>query len=333
MAQLLGEEFPVHRFSRFEPPNPLFPPELWQVEHPPEELFIQGRPEALGLLGRLPARGLAVVGTRSCQSRSLRLVRTVLDELRGFELIVLSGLARGIDTQAHLCALEAGLPTIALQACGIDLCYPDQNRGLKRRILSSGGLIVSEFPPGAPPKPAFFIHRNRLIAAWSRATWVVEAPARSGALNTASWAARQDRPCYATTAFPGDPALAGNLKLLADCFGKPFQGTSSFGDTWLELESFLSRRRAKTLRRRREDLPPAAPEESSRPDLRILEEGILTLSSGRGTATLESLLDWSLKQGWTAERLFAALHTGSQAGRIFRCPPDKGPTSFELSVS
>lgn len=329
------EVYPIHRFRRFAPPDPLFPPHLWELEHPPEELFIQGRPEALSLLGRLPHRGLAIVGTRSCQSRSLRLIRSVLGDLQGFDLVVISGLALGIDAQAHASALEAGLPTIAIQACGVDLCYPERNRDLKRLILRGGGLVISEFTPGTQPRPGYFIHRNRMIAAWSRATWVVEAPARSGALNTASWTTRQDRPCYATSTFPGDPALAGNLKLLADRFGRPFYGTSSLGETWLELESFLSARRAQSRRRK----PPpvtGSPSSATRPalaDLRELERRILALSSERGAATLQSLTEWCLEQGWTIERLFAILHAGIQEGRLTRRAPGDGPTSFELSSS
>lgn len=320
----IEKDYPIHRFGLFAPPDSRFPAQLWQVEDPPEEVFIQGRPDALALLERLPDRGLAIVGTRSCQNRSLRLIRSVLSELQGFDLIVVSGLARGIDAQAHLCALEAGLPTIAILACGVDLCYPERNLELKNRILREGGLIISEFSPGTQPRPGYFIHRNRLIAAWSRATWVVEAPARSGALNTAAWATRQDRSCFATPGFPEDPALAGNLKLLADRFGKPFYGTSSLGEIWLELESFLSTRRARS--RRQGATAPAA-----EPDLEVLQRQTLALSSERGSATLQSLMDWSIQHGWTVERFFAALHSGIEAGRLSRCRREAGPTSFEVS--
>src|SRR4051812_47464189 len=102
--------FPIRHFQSpllhpSDPARPEVPGELWQVADPPTDLYLQGKPEALSLLSRLPVRGLAVVGTRECQGRSLALVRRVLRELEGFDLIIVSGLARGIDREAHTAAL------------------------------------------------------------------------------------------------------------------------------------------------------------------------------------------------------------------------------------
>ena len=293
------------------------------MPRPPQEIYVQGRPDALSLLTKLPERGLAIVGTRSCQQRSLQLVRSVLNSLAGFDLVILSGLALGVDTEAHECALASNFPTIAFQACGVDLCYPRRNRGLKHRILDQGGLVVSELEPGTPPLPGYFIERNRLIAGWAKATWVVEAGERSGALNTACWATRQDRPCFATTAYPGDPAFAGNLKILADRFGRSFQSAASLGEVWLELESFLSVKRARAKRQ-----PKVPMDDTSR-----LCAEAMRLMNQEGIASLSALVAWSTREGWTPPRLFEHLERAVRTGRLIQIMDRLGPTSFEFPAS
>ena len=113
---------PIRQFQRPELPSALF-----EGHRPPEELFIQGSDRALGLLEQLPSRGLAVVGTRTPQPRSLQLVRSEFRKLQGYPLVILSGLARGIDAEAHRSALAARLPTIAVVANGLDMAYPACN--------------------------------------------------------------------------------------------------------------------------------------------------------------------------------------------------------------
>src|SRR5690606_35717877 len=133
---------------------------------------IRGKESALGLLEKLPDRGLAIVGTRHPLPRTLDLVRRSVAELEGSGLIILSGLALGIDAAAHEAALEAGLRTIAFLACGIDRVYPRWHQELADRILEEGGLIVSEYPAGEQAFAGRFLDRNRLIASWARATWI-----------------------------------------------------------------------------------------------------------------------------------------------------------------
>ncbi len=189
----------------------------------------------------LPESGFSIVGTRSPQSRSIRLVDETVDSLKGSGLTVISGLARGIDEAAHRAALRAGLRTLAIVGSGIDVDYPAGSARLKEDIVNSGGMILSPFPDGTPPLPRHFHERNRLIAEWARAVWVVEGAAVSGTLNTAQWASRLDRDLYATPAFPGDPCFSGNEKLLSRSrperhpFALPFYGVSSLLDTWPEL--------------------------------------------------------------------------------------------------
>src|SRR4051812_39077234 len=123
----------TYQFKRNESSFTKIPAELWNTPHPPKELFIQGTPKAIELLECLPDRGLAVVGTRNPQTRSIGSLKKWILELEGSRLIILSGLARGIDTVAHGSALEAGLPTIAILGAGLDIDYPRQNQELRQK--------------------------------------------------------------------------------------------------------------------------------------------------------------------------------------------------------
>jgi DNA processing protein len=169
------------------------------------------------------------------------LVDETVASLSGSGLIVISGLARGIDETAHRAALRSGLRTLAIVGSGIDVDYPAGSRRLKEEIVASGGMVLSPFPDGTPPLPRHFHDRNRLIAEWARAVWVVEGAEISGTLNTAQWASRLDRDLYATPAFPGDPCFSGNEKLLSrnrpdrHPFALPFYGVRSLLDTWPDL--------------------------------------------------------------------------------------------------
>lgn len=209
------------------------------------------------LLARLPDDGLAIVGSRYPQRRSCELLESVMGGLRGSGLVIVSGFARGIDSRAHELAIDNGLRTIAVLGSGLDVDYPRENRRLRRRIVESGGMLVSHFAHGTQVYASNFLERNQLIAGFARATWVVEAAAVSGTLNTAMWASRMNRGLYATSSFPGDPFFQGNEKLLSQAepdrypvaeamFGPrslstswPFLGES--GQTALELGRPLTR--------------------------------------------------------------------------------------------
>lgn len=157
---------------------------------PPEELHVQGDPAWLNR----PA--LAIVGTRRASNRGLAvaegLARTL--SLRGW--VIVSGLARGVDAAAHRGALSAGGGTVAVMATGPDLIYPRSHVGLHGEVACQG-CNVTEHAPGTPPLKHHFPHRNRLIAALSRAVIVVEAPLRSGAMHTARVALDYDREVFA----------------------------------------------------------------------------------------------------------------------------------------
>jgi DNA processing protein len=176
--------------------DPAFPSLLGAIHDPPPGLFLRGnRPVEL-----LRGPAVAVVGARSCSPYGAQVARSCARELARAGLVVVSGLARGIDGEAHRGALEASGATVGVLGCGIDRDYPASNRDFARRIGETG-LIVSEYAPGVEPAPWRFPARNRIIAGLAAATVVVEARERSGALITADLALEEGREVFAV---PGE---------------------------------------------------------------------------------------------------------------------------------
>jgi len=172
-----------------------YPPLLLEIPDPPPVLYHLGRPPE-------PDRPrVAIVGTRRPTQAGLSLARELARDLAALGIEVVSGLARGIDSAAHVGALEGGGATLAVLGCGIDVLYPMRRRGLRNEIAARGTL-VSEFPMRAPPIPEHFPRRNRIISGLSWGVVVVEAAARSGALLTAGLALDQGREVMAV---PGNP--------------------------------------------------------------------------------------------------------------------------------
>jgi DNA processing protein len=172
-----------------------FPPLLRELHDPPRQLYFRGGPAAV-----LHEPAVAIVGARSCSSYGAQVARTLARELSAAGVVVVSGLARGIDGEAHRGALEGGGKTVAVLGCGIDRDYPQRHAELASRIEASGA-IVSEYPPGTEPAPWRFPARNRIVAGLSLATVVVEARSRSGALITADFALDLGREVFAV---PGE---------------------------------------------------------------------------------------------------------------------------------
>lgn len=211
-----------------------------QMRVPPRELWVRGKKSALALLERLPNHGLTIVGSRVPRSESRILVRDTLRRLRNSSLIILSGIARGIDAEAHQGALNSGIPTIAILGGGFDRFYPEQNRELGNKILEQGGLWISEFSPDTEPLPYYFLQRNRLLAAYSNGTWIVEAGEKSGTLSTADFAFESGKTVWITPSFPNDTAFAGNLKLIRrHPESQLFFDATSFASVWMsEFSNF-----------------------------------------------------------------------------------------------
>jgi DNA processing protein len=164
--------------------SPAYPWRLARIADPAPVLSVTGDVSALS------APAVAVVGSRAATSYGRRVTRSLAGDLARAGLVIVSGLAHGIDAEAHRAALDAGGRTIAVQACGPDLVYPAAHRRLASRIAEAGA-VMTELPPGTRPQRAHFPLRNRLISGLSRALVVVEARDRSGSLITVRHALNQ----------------------------------------------------------------------------------------------------------------------------------------------
>ena len=189
--------------------EPLFPDVLRHVTLPPPVLFARGRLELLKERIRL-----AVVGSRNCTEYGVECARAFTRPIARAGVVIVSGLARGIDSIAHETALDAGGDTIAVLGNGIDLNYPPRNRALQERIAQEG-LLLSEFPPGTPALPFHFPHRNRIIAYLGKRVLVVEAERDGGSLSTAAHA-RESWDVFAIPGPIGRPTSQGTNELLQD---------------------------------------------------------------------------------------------------------------------
>ncbi len=174
-----------------------WPAGLADLDHAEQVVGRGGSPLGLWVKGSLDlretcARSVAVVGSRSATTYGAGVASDLAAGLADASVCVISGAAFGIDQAAHRGALAVRGPTVAVLACGVDRAYPSAHRALLDYIADTG-LVVSELPPGCAPTKIRFLSRNRIIAALSLGTVVVEAAVRSGALNTANWAGRLNR--------------------------------------------------------------------------------------------------------------------------------------------
>ncbi|HZT87520.1 MAG TPA: DNA-processing protein DprA [Stellaceae bacterium] len=185
--------------------EPHYPPALAAVEDAPPVLSILGRPELL----RAPM--VAVVGARNASANGRRLAREIAASLGDSGVVVVSGMARGIDAAAHNGALATG--SVAVVAAGIDMVYPPEHRDLYE-ALARDGAVAAELPFGTEPQARHFPRRNRIISGMSLGVVVVEAAARSGSLITARFALEQGREVFAVPGSPLDPRARGPNDLL-----------------------------------------------------------------------------------------------------------------------
>ena len=177
-------------------------------------MAIEDAPPILTVLGEaelLQRPMIAVVGARNASANGRRLARDLSTALGRGGLVVISGLARGIDAAAHLGGLETG--SAAVVAGGVDVVYPEENRGLYD-ALARQGVIVAELPLGTEPQARHFPRRNRIISGMALGVVVVEAAARSGSLITARFALEQGREVFAVPGSPLDPRARGCNDLL-----------------------------------------------------------------------------------------------------------------------
>ncbi len=225
--------------------DPRYPPALHDLADPPPALFALGDPELL----HLPM--LTIVGTRRPTPGGALNARAFARDLAGRGLTIASGLALGIDAEAHRGALEAKGLTVAVVGTGVDRVYPARHRELAHAIVDGGGLIVSELPLGTPPHPGQFPRRNRILAALGLGTLVVEAAPRSGSLITARLASELGREVFAIPGSIHNPMARGCHALIRS--GAKLVESSS--DILEELAPRLA------------PLPPPAVPEAAPPDL------------------------------------------------------------------
>ena len=167
-----------------------YPPLLKEIAWPPLGLYFRGDINII----KKPA--VAIVGTRKATEQGLKFAEKIASEL-SHKLIIISGLALGIDEAAHWGTINAGGKTAAVIACGVEKIYPAQNKNLADKILKSGGAIISEYPLQSITLKHHFLERNRIVSGLSLGTVVIEAPEKSGALATAKFALEQNRDIFA----------------------------------------------------------------------------------------------------------------------------------------
>jgi len=227
--------------------EPGFPIPLRALEIAPL-LTLRGNPH---LLSRT---AVAVVGARNASAAGRRMAQTIAADLAQAGLLVVSGMARGIDTATHEGALQGG--TAAVLAGGVDVIYPPENAGLYQRIVEAG-VVVSEMPPGCQPQAMHFPRRNRLISGMALGVVVVEASAKSGSLITARLALEQGREVFAVPGSPLDPRCQGPNSLIK-------QGatlTENAADVLDVLADLLRRPLAEPHREGFASAPPTPPDE------------------------------------------------------------------------
>jgi DNA processing protein len=186
-----------------------YPALLARIADPPPRLWLRGNPRAL------VAPCVALIGSRAASSYGLQVAERLAADLARAGVTVVSGLARGVDSAAHRGALTTGR-TVAVLGSGVDVIYPPEHAELAERILRREGALLSELPPGTPPRRGHFPRRNRLISGLSLAVVVIEASTRSGSLQTARFALEQGREVLAVPGTILGDRFRGSHALLRD---------------------------------------------------------------------------------------------------------------------
>ncbi len=269
-----------------------FPPLLKEINYCPFAIWVKGKKETLS------KPSVSVVGTRNCTSYGRIVADSLSSELSKRGLVIVSGLAKGIDTIAHSSAIESG-ETIAVLGSGVDRIYPSENKRIASKI-EERGAIISEFPPGTKALPYHFPMRNRIISGISYLTVVVEASERSGALITAKWALEQDRDVLSVPG-PITSKESKGANLLIKQGAKP---VLSWEDIWEEIPSFIKRNLSEKLEERKSDLSPE-------------EERILSLIPYDSEINIDEL---SLSSGLPVYEIFPILFQLEIKGLIIENP-------------
>jgi DNA processing protein len=286
-----------------------YPERLREIYDPPPVLWVRGD---TGLLSR---PSIAIVGTRHPTPYGSGIAEMLARDLAARRLLVVSGMARGIDSCAHRGALAARMPTLAVWGTGIDVVYPKENKKLAEEILATGGAIASEVPLGTFPAPQNFPRRNRILSGVSIAVLVVEAAENSGTRVTARCAAEQNRDLFAV---PGNVTNKGSWTPNT-LIKQGAKLVATWEDVWEDLPSQV-----------RIELDAQAPRESNAgaaasllavPVLRPEEAMVFEVLRSDESLQIDELLD-RLETQLTSSEVFTALFELEMAGRV-RCLPGK----------
>jgi len=288
---------------------PEYPERLKEIYDPPPVLWVRG---AVQLLSR---PSIAVVGTRHPSPYGTNVAELLSRDLAARGLVIVSGMARGIDTCAHKGALAARTATIAVWGTGIDVVYPKENKKLAEEIIATGGAIVSEMPMGTFPAPQNFPRRNRIISGLSIGVLVVEASENSGTRVTARCAAEQDRDLYAV---PGN-VTSKNSWTPNTLIKQGAKLVGSWEDVWEDLPSQV--RLQLEQEAGVESRPEAAASLLPEPVLRPEESIVLKALRADEPLQIDELLE-KLETQLTSSEVFTALFELELSGRI-RCLPGR----------
>lgn len=305
--------------SILTPDDDAYPERLLEIYDPPAVLWIRGD---ANLLAR---PGIAVVGTRQPSPYGAGMAEMLSRDLANRRLVILSGMARGVDTAAHKGAIQAGGKTVAVWGTGIDVIYPKENKKLAEDIIATGGAIVSEYPLGTFPAPQNFPIRNRILSGMSVGVLVIEAAEYSGTRITARCAMEQNRDVYAVPGNVTNKNAWGPNTLIK-------QGaklTATWEDVWEDLPS--------SIRLQLEDeLAAARPNESktaepaslfSNTQLPEHEQMVLDRLRHDESTQLDDLIEQLEAELGSAE-IFTALFELEIAGRVRQLPGKNYVRSF-----
>ncbi|WP_348269969.1 DNA-processing protein DprA [Edaphobacter paludis] len=296
-----------------------YPERLREIYDPPSVLWIRGN---VDLLAR---PGIAVVGTRHPSPYGAGMAEMLSRDLANRRLVILSGMARGVDTAAHKGAIEAGGKTVAVWGTGIDVIYPKENKKLAENIVASGGTIVSEYPLGTFPAPQNFPIRNRILSGMSIGVLVIEAAEYSGTRITARCAMEQNRDVYAVPGNVTNKNAWGPNTLIK-------QGaklTATWEDVWEDLPSQIRRQLEDEIGASGEDESKLAESASlfSNKPLPQHEQTVLDKLRHDESMQLEDLIEGLEAELGSAE-IFTALFELELAGRVRQLPGKNYVRSF-----
>ena len=294
--------------------DPEYPPRLKEIYDPPVILFVKGSIDVLA------QPGIAMVGTRHPTPYGSGMAERLSTDLAARGLVIISGLARGIDTASHRGAIAAKGKTIAVLGTGIDVMYPKENTRLTEQIVALGGALITEFPVGTPPTPQNFPIRNRIISGMSAGVLVVEAAEYSGTRITSRLALEQNRDVYAVPGNVTNKNSWGPNTLIKQ--GAKLVAT--WEDVWEELPPDVQAALSAT---QNESPEPATaslfPDEVKSPH----EKKILKLLKADESTHIDQLVEL-LENEMSSSEIFAALFELELNGKVRQLPGKNFVKSF-----